>query len=52
LRVRYRGPIASGLAEQAKVELAELRAKYGTIDEMVLDRSLTRKRAFTFQLFN
>lgn len=52
LMVRYRRPIAPGLAEQAKAELTELRAKYSIIDEMTLDSGLTRKRAFTFQLFN
>ena len=52
LMVRYRRPIAAGLAEQARIELTELRAKYAIVDEMVLDTALTRKNAFTFQLVN
>lgn len=48
----YRRPISAALAKQARLELTELRAKYAIIDEMVLDTALTRKNAFTFQLFN
>lgn len=52
LMVRYRRPIAPGLAEQARIELTELRAKYAVVDEMTMDSALTRKHAFTFQLVN
>lgn len=52
LMVRYGRPIAPGLANEASNQLAELRGKYGILDEMTLDRALTRKSAFTFQLFN
>ena len=43
LMLEFRRPIQPGLSEVGRIKMAELQAKYSTINEMVLDRALTRK---------
>lgn len=43
LMIRHRRPIQPGLSEAARSAVTELQAKYTTINEMPLDRALTRK---------
>lgn len=43
LMVRHRRPIQPGLSLAASTAVTELQAKYTTINEMPLDRALTRK---------
>ncbi len=43
LMVRHRRPIQPGLSSAASDALTELQAKYAIINEMPLDRALTRK---------
>ena len=43
LMVRHRRPIQPGLSQAAETAKIELQAKYTTINEMPLDRALTRK---------
>lgn len=43
LMVRHRRPIQPGLSEATSTAVTELQAKYTTINEMPLDRALTRK---------
>ena len=48
----FKRPIDPGLIAAGSSAFTELQAKYAIIDEMVLDRALTRKRAFTFGINN
>ncbi len=43
LMIRYRRPIQPGLSQAGASALSELQAKYAIINEMPLDRALTRK---------
>ena len=43
LMVEHKRPVSAGLSTTAKESFTELQAKYAVINEMVLDRALTRK---------
>lgn len=43
LMLRHRRPIQPGLSESGRTAMTELQAKYAIINEMPLDRALTRK---------
>lgn len=50
LMVRHKRLVDPGVSGAANDAFTELQAKYAIIDEMQLDRALTRKHNFTFQL--